>query len=347
VKILALESSCDESAVALFDSAVGVRFDLVHSQAALHGEYGGVVPDLASREHLRNFPALLKMLPADFDAAALDAIVVTRGPGLAGCLALGIAFAKALALAWAKPLAGGNHLRGHVFSPFIGTHAAAPAAFAENFAALLPHLALVVSGGNTLLVKLDVGGSIEILVQTVDDAAGEAFDKGAKLLGLPYPGGALIEKLARGGDPAKHVFPRGVCEKTDLRFSFSGLKTSIRRKLETLDDDTLDSELEDLCAGYQAAIIAQLLAKTRDALAHGGFASIGLSGGVANNAALRTALTKLAAKFALPFLAAEPRYTGDNAAMLAFAAFADPAFPAPTRDNWSLAFAPSLQITEP
>ncbi|MDR3228813.1 MAG: tRNA (adenosine(37)-N6)-threonylcarbamoyltransferase complex transferase subunit TsaD [Puniceicoccales bacterium] len=346
MNLLAVESSCDESALALFDSGVGVTGDWVHSQAALHGEYGGVVPDLASREHLRNFPALLRLLPAGFDPAALAAVVVTRGPGLAGCLALGIALAKALALAWGKPLGGVNHLRGHLFSPFIATHAAAPAAFAQNFSALLPHLALVVSGGNTLLVELAAGGRVSILAQTVDDAAGEAFDKGAKLLGLPYPGGALIEKLARDGDPAKHVFPRGVADKADPRFSFSGLKTSLRRKLETLGDAALAAALPDICAGYQDAIVGQLLAKTRAALAGHRFASLGLSGGVANNTVLRTAFARLAETAGLPFLAAAPCHSGDNAAMIAFAAFADAALPTPPERNWALSFAPSLTIAE-
>jgi N6-L-threonylcarbamoyladenine synthase len=385
VKILAIESSCDESAIALFNSATGVTADLVHSQAALHGEYGGVVPDLASREHLRNLPALLRQIEGTggggggtFAPEEADAIVVTRGPGLAGCLALGIAFAKALALAWDKPLGGVNHLRGHLYSPFIATHAAAPAAFRENLSALLPHLALVVSGGNTLLAELDVAGGVRVLAQTIDDAAGEAFDKGAKLLGLPYPGGALVEKLATGGDPRRFAFPRGISERGDWRFSFSGLKTALRYKVEALDDAALAAALPDICAGYQDAIVAQLAAKVRDALegvavAGGGggggggvtgsasagsvgrgvtggggrrYASVGLSGGVANNRAVRAAVAALAAKHGIPFLAAQPRHTGDNAAMIAFATFADPALPAPSRNNWSLAFAPSLPVTE-
>jgi N6-L-threonylcarbamoyladenine synthase len=346
--LLAIESSCDESGVALFDPEKGVVGDWVHSQVALHGEYGGVVPDLASREHLKNFPDLLRLLPlpTDFNPAALRAVAVTQGPGLAGCLALGIAFAKALALAWGKPLLPVNHLRGHLFSPFIGLHADAPADFRRNFARLLPHLALVVSGGNTLLVELDAAGRVAVLAQTVDDAAGEAFDKGAKLLGLPYPGGALIEKLAANGDPARHDFPRGIAEKSDPRFSFSGLKTSLRYKLEKLDDTALAVALPDICAGYQAAIIAQLVHKTRARLESRRYASLGLSGGVANNKSLRAAFDALARRHGVPLLAAQPRHSGDNAAMIAFAAFADTSLPAPTRANWRLAFAPSLTIDQ-
>ncbi|MDR2845309.1 MAG: tRNA (adenosine(37)-N6)-threonylcarbamoyltransferase complex transferase subunit TsaD [Puniceicoccales bacterium] len=345
--LLALESSCDESGVALFDPAHGLAGEWVNSQVALHGEYGGVVPDLASREHLKNFPELLRLLPSGFSPESLDAIAVTRGPGLAGCLALGIALAKALALAWQKPLVGVNHLRGHLFSPFIGLHAGAPAVFRDEFRRLLPHLGLLVSGGNTLLVELDAGGRATVLAQTVDDAAGEAFDKGAKLLGLPYPGGALIEKLARGGDPTRFDFPRGIPEKADPRLSFSGLKTSLRYKLEKLDDAALAAALPDLCAGYQAAIIGQLVAKTGACLERKRFASLGLSGGVANNQVLRGAVAALAARRGLPFFVAEPRHSGDNAAMIAFAAYADEALPVPSRGDWALSFAPALTVEQP
>jgi N6-L-threonylcarbamoyladenine synthase len=344
--LLAIESSCDESGLALFDPERGVIGDWVHSQVALHGEYGGVVPDLASREHLKNFPAHLHLLPPDFDPATLRAIAVTQGPGLAGCLALGLALAKALALAWDKPLLPVNHLRAHLLSPFIALHAEAPAAFRENFHRLLPHLGLVVSGGNPLLVELAATGTVTLLAQTVDDAAGEAFDKGAKLLGLPYPGGALIEKLAATGDPTRYDFPRGIAEKADPRLSFSGLKTSLRYKLEKLDDPALAAALPDICASYQAAIVGQLLAKTRARLEQRPFASIGLSGGVANNKTLRAAIETLARNRGLPCLAAQPRHSGDNAAMVAFAAFADAALPVPVRANWRLAFAPALTIDQ-
>ena len=197
MKIFAAESSCDESALAVFDSGRGVVAERVNTQIALHGQFGGVVPDLAAREHLANFPALLEDICRSVDPAEIDAVAVTRGPGLAGCLALGIAYARAVAAAWGKPIAAVNHLRGHLFSPFIPVHEEDPAAFPRRRAALFPHLGLVVSGGNTLLVSVDAECRVEILAQTVDDAAGEAFDKGAKLLGMPYPGGALIEKQAR------------------------------------------------------------------------------------------------------------------------------------------------------
>ncbi|MDR2513121.1 MAG: tRNA (adenosine(37)-N6)-threonylcarbamoyltransferase complex transferase subunit TsaD [Puniceicoccales bacterium] len=344
--LLAVESSCDESALALFDPAHGIRANLVHSQVALHGEYGGVVPDLARREHLKNLPGLLRLLPADFSTETLRAVAVTRGPGLAGCLALGIAFAKALAFVWDKPLIGINHLRGHLFSPFIALHGSEPKNFASAFAGLLPHFGVVVSGGNTLMVSLEAGGQVTVLAQTVDDAAGEAFDKGAKLLGLPYPGGSLIEKLALSGDPTRFDFPRGIAEKADPRLSFSGLKTSLRYRLEKLDDAVLSACLPDICAGYQASIIAQLLSKAQAQLAARPFASIGLSGGVANNQALRTAFAELAHRKRLPLLTAERTHSGDNAAMIAFAAYADAALPSPAQAAWHMGFQPSLRIDQ-
>ncbi len=342
--ILAIESSCDESAVALFDPARGVLCDAIHTSSAMHALYGGVVPDVAAREHLDKFPDLLRLLPEDFDPAAVDTVAVTRGPGLAGCLALGIAMAKALALAWGKPLRGVNHLRGHLWSPFIPLHSAGPADFRKRLAPLLPHLGVVVSGGNTLFVALEADGTVTVLAQTVDDAAGEAYDKGAKLLGLPYPGGALIEKLGAGGDPAKYDFPRGIPDKSDPRLSFSGLKTALRYRMEKMDDATLRAEMPHLCAGYQAAIIDQLTAKAAGVLRARPFASIGLSGGVANNKALRAAFADLAARRKKPLLIAEPRHTGDNAAMIAFAAWADPALSRAAPDDDALNFDPSLTI---
>ena len=233
--ILAIESSCDETAVALFDPSRGLAQEWIHSQIAIHERHGGVVPDLATREHLRALEPLLGLArEASGGFASIERIAVTQGPGLAGCLAIGLASAKALALALDRPLAGVNHLRGHVWSPFIATHAADPAGFDSVLRGLLPHLALVVSGGNTLLAVLREDRSIEILSSTRDDAAGEALDKGAKLLGLGYPGGPRVEKIAAGvetGLPGRidaYDFPRGLGPRGELDFSFSGLKTSIR-----------------------------------------------------------------------------------------------------------------------
>ncbi len=322
--ILALETSCDETALALFDPAHGLAGEWMHSQIALHAGHGGVVPDLATREHLRHLGPLLERARAEAGFGGITRIAVTHGPGLAGCLAIGTAAAKALALAWQVPLLGVNHLRGHAFSPFITLHAAEPAAFAARLDALLPHLGLIVSGGNTLLFILDRQRRLHVLATTRDDAAGEALDKGAKLLGLGYPGGPLIEKLATTGRADAYDFPRGLGPRRDLAFSFSGLKTSLRYQLEKMTPADIAARLPDLCASYQQAVIDALVRKTTFALERTSARSLGLSGGVAQNRPLRTALERLARERRVPLQLAEPRHTGDNAAMIAFAAWADP-----------------------
>jgi N6-L-threonylcarbamoyladenine synthase len=323
--ILALESSCDETAVALFDPARGLIGEWIHSQIAMHEKHGGVVPDLATREHLRTFAPLIARANRECDLSAVRTIAVTQGPGLAACLAMGVAAAKSLALTLRVPLVGVNHLRGHVWSPFISLHAQAPAEFNARLAALLPHLGLIVSGGNTLLFKLDASRRLAVLSSTRDDAAGEALDKGAKLLGLGYPGGPLIEKIATQGRGDAFAFPRGIGRRDELDFSFSGLKTSLRYLLEKMTSSEVESRQADLCASYQQAVIDALLRKTRAALRQGvgEYRSLGVSGGVANNRSLRVALESEARRTQISFFAAKPAHTGDNAAMIAFAAWAD------------------------
>ncbi len=322
--ILAVESSCDESALALFDPAVGLVGEWIHSQMEVHQDYGGVVPDIATREHLRTFAPMLTRVQAEHDLNRVTRIAVTCGPGLAGCLAIGVAAAKALCVALETELVGANHLRGHAWSPFIPVHAEAPAGFDARLAELLPHLGLIVSGGNTLLCKIDAQRTISVLSSTRDDAAGEALDKGAKLMGLAYPGGPLVEKLARSGDSAAFNFPRGIGRKADLDFSFSGLKTALRYQLEKMSPEEIETAKADLCASYQQAVIDALVRKTESAVRTDAFRSVGLSGGVANNASLRRALSESMQRRQLPLLAAEPKHTGDNAGMIAFAAWVDP-----------------------
>lgn len=321
--ILGIESSCDESALALFSPARGLAGEWISSQIDLHRLYGGVVPDLASREHLRNFPALCEAVKQEAGWDKISRIAVTNGPGLAGCLALGISLAKSLAVGRSVPLIGINHLRGHAFSPFIDLHREDPAGFQQRLRELTPHLGLLVSGGNTLLFSLREDGLIRLVAGTVDDAAGEALDKGAKLLGLGYPGGPMIEKLAREGDPAAFAFPRAFPQRAALKFSFSGLKTSLRYRLEKLSDAELKNVLPNLCASYQEAVVAALAGKTRQVLGAGGYRSVGLSGGVSNNRRLRQAIADMAQGLDVPFFIARPEHTGDNAAMIAFAAYAD------------------------
>jgi N6-L-threonylcarbamoyladenine synthase len=346
--ILALESSCDETALAVFDPSIGLRGEWVHSQIALHEKHGGVVPDLATREHLRTFAPLLERAQCELGASALSgvqALAVTHGPGLAACLAIGVAAAKSLALALRVPVVGVNHLRGHVWSPFIALHASDPLQFENKLAALLPHLGLIVSGGNTLLFTLDASRKLTVLSSTRDDAAGEALDKGAKLLGLGYPGGPLIERLAAGGRVDAFAFPRGIGRRDELDFSFSGLKTSLRYLLEKMSPTEVEAQRADLCASYQQAVVDALIRKTRAALRQGkgAYRSVGLSGGVANNRTLRAALETEARKTRVEFFAALPKHTGDNAAMIAFAAWADRAA-ADTQSGLGLRIEPSAGL---
>ena len=339
--ILGIESSCDESALALFDPATGLAGEWVHSQILKHQPYGGIVPDLASREHLDYFPLLLREVLSHYTPKKGDTVAVTTGPGLAGCLALGMAVAKSLALSQGLHMVGVNHLRGHAFSPFIELHGNDPGGFDASFSEHLPHLGLIVSGGNTVLFSISKERKITVLAGTVDDAAGEALDKGAKLLGMPYPGGPLVEKAALGGNRKAYDFPRAFPKKDDPRFSFSGLKTSLRYLLEKLDDEQLEAAMPDICASYQEAVVGALVRKTRHLLHDGSYRSLGLSGGVANNTRLREAFAGLADRSGLPVHIAKPKHTGDNAAMIAFAAYADPAgcvnSPATFNPSWELA----------
>ncbi len=342
--ILALESSCDETAVAAFDPAAGFVGEWVHSQIALHEAYGGVVPDLASREHLAHFGPLLQRALGPVRPGQVTQIAVTQGPGLAACLAMGLAAAKALALAWRVPVVGVNHLRAHAFSPFISLHAANPADFDAELARFLPHLGLLVSGGNTALFSIDEARRITLLASTMDDAAGEALDKGAKLLGLGYPGGPQVEKLAVAGNPAAFAFPKAVAQRSTLEFSFSGLKTSLRYQLEKMSPAEVGARKADLCASYQAAVFDALVRKSRLALERGAYRSFGLSGGVANNRTLQALLEKVAQGQNLPFFRALPKHTGDNAGMIAFAAGVERETGGLCQGGLGMEIAPSLPL---
>ncbi len=343
--ILALESSCDETAVALFDPTQGLVGEWVHSQISLHETYGGVVPELASREHLQYFGPLLQRALALAPSGAITRIAVTNGPGLAACLAMGLAAAKSLGLAWGVPVVGVNHLRAHAFSPFIGLHTASPAAFDAGFAQLLPHLGLLVSGGNTALFTIDEQRRIRLLASTMDDAAGEALDKGAKLMGLGYPGGPQVEKLAATGQATAFQFPKAVAQRASLEFSFSGLKTSLRYQLEKMTPAVIERRRADLCASYQRAVFESLARKSKLALERGGYRSFGLSGGVANNRTLQGELEKLARQQGVTFCRAQPQHTGDNAGMIGFAAWAEREAGGVNAAGYALEIAPSLPLS--
>lgn len=347
-RILAIESSCDESAVAIFDSRGGVLTNLVHTQIDLHALYGGVVPDLASSEHLKKLPHLLESVlkSEGFEAEKIDKIVCTSGPGLANCLAMGISCASALALCLGKPLFGANHLRGHAYSPFIAEHAKNPGDFERlYFEELLPHLGLLVSGGNSILFEISSDGEMRTLCETLDDAAGEALDKGAKLLGMPYPGAPMLEKAALGGDRKKFPFPKGSARKPDEDpdFSFSGLKTSLRYFLERRGG--AGDDLADICASYQYAVFEQLRRRVEYFLKLRKYKSFGLSGGVANNLTLRASLQDSARRARCKFIPAEKKYCGDNAAMIAFASWIDPSSLVEA-DNGALSLEPASPLAQ-
>ncbi len=326
VMIIGIESSCDESSLAIFDRESGVLWNDTYSQIVLHSAYGGVVPELAAREHVKTFPILVDRLMKRFKAKDIDHLAVTTEPGLPGCLAIGRAVANALSVFWKKPVVPINHLDGHLFSPFIEIHSAYGRTFKNILRTFLPHLSLLVSGGNTCLQILFPDGQVKVLAKTQDDAAGEAFDKGAKLLGFPYPGGRLIEQFARSGDPNRYHFPRAYHNVDELKFSFSGLKTSLRYFLEKEDDLSFERDKSDICASYQEAIIDALVKKVEPCITHT-IKSFGICGGVSNNQALCERFREICNKHSLPFLLPKREYTGDNAAMIAFVSYIREIFP--------------------
>ena len=306
MSILGIESSCDETAIAIVsgngDDLV-IEKNLIASQAALHAKYGGVVPEVAAREHIDAIFPLLIAAGIPRDGSGIDAIAVTSGPGLVPALRVGVELAKTLAWAWGKPLVGVNHLEGHLYSTFKAIE--------------FPALALLVSGGHTEIVFLKDHGVYERVGATRDDAAGEAFDKVAKLLGLGYPGGPAVSKSAEGGDPFAIAFPRPMMESGDFDFSFSGLKTAVAvRRRENPDD-----RVADVCASFQAAVVEVLVAKTMRAAEKFQPRCLILAGGVSANRALRASLEGQAKACGYPILFPDLALTGDNAAMIAAAGY--------------------------
>jgi N6-L-threonylcarbamoyladenine synthase len=299
--ILGIETSCDETAAAVVTAHGEVRSNVVASQAALHARYGGVVPEVASRRHLELVAPVIREALAEGGARLDDVerVAVTRGPGLIGALLVGLSAAKALAWARGLPLVPVNHLHGHVASLFLGADPIEP-----------PFVCLLASGGHTLLLDVRTHAEYRTLGTTLDDAAGEAFDKGARLLGLGYPGGAEIDRLARAGDPEAFRFP--VARVPGLDFSFSGLKTALLYAVRELSAEELERRRADLAASYQRAIVRALVQRTREAAERSGPAQVAVVGGVAANSELRSALAE--ATFAPLALCT------DNAAMIASAA---------------------------
>jgi N6-L-threonylcarbamoyladenine synthase len=327
--VLGFESSCDETGVALVNAAgAGVPTLLaaaLHSQIAMHQAYGGVVPELASRDHIRRVIPLTKevLAQSNIAQAAIDYVAYTRGPGLAGALLVGAGAACAMAAAWGKPVIGVHHLEGHLLSPFLS---ADPPEF--------PFVALLVSGGHTQLMRVDGVGQYQMLGETIDDAAGEAFDKSAKLLGLGYPGGPALAKLAEQGDPLAYKLPRPLLHSGDLDFSFAGLKTAVLTQVKRLVQDVpegarvradlllnlKEQQRADLAASTQAAITEVLVKKSLKAIEQTGLKRLVVAGGVGANASLRQQLNAACAKRHVRVHYPELHLCTDNGAMIALAA---------------------------
>jgi N6-L-threonylcarbamoyladenine synthase len=304
--LLAIETSCDETAIAVLRGRQLLASE-VASQVAVHQPYGGVVPEVASRHHLQRAPQLLAraVATAGISLGEIDAFAATSGPGLASSLMVGASFAKGLALGFGKRYLAINHLEGHLLSPFF-----------ESDGEIAPNVSLIVSGGHTLLIEVNRVGDYRILGRTVDDAAGEAFDKVAKMLGLAYPGGPEIERCAEGGDPARFPLPRSMINSGDANFSFSGLKTAVRYLLPKVSAD----DQPDLCASFQRAVIDVLVAKTIAAARASARSLVTVSGGVSCNGELRRQMSLGCARAGLEVRFAAPALCTDNAAMIAFAA---------------------------
>ena len=313
--VLGIESSCDETGVALVRTREGAVPELLgqalHSQIAMHADYGGVVPELASRDHIRRIIPLANqaLAQAGQALAAIDVVAYTRGPGLAGALLVGAGVACALGAALRKPVLGVHHLEGHLLSPFLS---ADPPEF--------PFVALLVSGGHTQLMRVDGVGQYELLGETIDDAAGEAFDKSAKLLGLGYPGGPALARLADFGDATSFKLPRPLLHSGDLDFSFAGLKTAVLTQARKFEGSPCEQQRADLAASTQAAIVEVLVKKSLKALAQTGLNRLVVAGGVGANAALREQLNAACAARGARVHYPELALCTDNGAMIALAA---------------------------
>jgi len=306
--VLGIESSCDETGVALFDTEAGLLGHALHSQVGLHAEYGGVVPELASRDHVRKALPLLRSLldQSGLNAKNINGVAYTAGPGLIGALMAGASIGRSLAWSWGVPAVGVHHMEGHLLAPMLETPAPA-----------FPFVALLVSGGHTMLVRVDGVGAYRILGDTLDDAAGEAFDKTAKLLGLEYPGGPLLAQLATQGDPDRFHFPRPMTGRPGLDFSFSGLKTFALTTFQAHGDD--QQTCADIARAFEDAVVDTMVIKCRRALRQSGISRLVVAGGVGANLALREGLDALVDELAGEVFYPRLEFCTDNGAMIAYA----------------------------
>ncbi len=349
MRVLGIETSCDETGVAVYDSERGLLADALYSQVAMHAEYGGVIPELASRDHVRKtLPMIREVLAqAGVEHGDIDGIAYTAGPGLMGALLVGAALGRSLAMAWGVPAIGIHHMEGHLLAPML-----------EEDPPRFPFVALLVSGGHTQLVEVKGIGQYRLLGESLDDAAGEAFDKVAKMLGLDYPGGPRVAALAERGQAGRFVFPRPMTNRPGLDFSFSGLKTYVRNTLaeeteqvlargEALDEQTR----ADIALAFEEAVVQTLLIKCRRALQQTGMQSLVIAGGVSANTRLRAALGEMATKQGARLYYAQLRFCTDNGAMIAFAgcqrlaAGQEDDLQIVTRPRWSLESLPPIDDT--
>ena len=312
MKVLGIETSCDETGVAVYDTALGLRAHALYSQIALHAEYGGVVPELASRDHVRKLLPLIRqtLAEAGMSIDELDGVAYTAGPGLVGALLVGAGVARALAWALERPAVAVHHMEGHLLAPLMEVDP-------QNGPIEPPFVALLVSGGHTQLIAVEAIGRYRLLGETLDDAAGEAFDKTAKLMGLPYPGGPQLAKLAEQGRPGAYKFSRPMTDRPGLDFSFSGLKTQVL--LAWQNSDRSDSTRADIARGFEDAVVETLAIKCARALDAAHCESLIVAGGVGANRRLRARLAEMAAQRGGRVSFPRPEFCTDNGAMIAFA----------------------------
>ncbi|MEK7094803.1 MAG: tRNA (adenosine(37)-N6)-threonylcarbamoyltransferase complex transferase subunit TsaD [Patescibacteria group bacterium] len=343
MRILAIETSCDETAVALISNDGGrflVEESLVSSQIATHAKYGGVVPEVAARLHVKVLPRMIEVL-TNWKSTGIDAVAVTAGPGLATSLRVGIETAKALTVSWGVPLVPVDHIEGHIFANFL---VSPDSKFLNSSIPQFPALCLVVSGGHTELVLMKSFGEYEIIGRTRDDAAGECFDKSAALLGLPYPGGPEISCAAENGRRYAYELPRPMIDSPDFDFSFSGLKTAMKRLVEDVSFERNDNTIADASASFEESVVDVLISKTRRAAETYSVASILLCGGVAANKRLRERLVASFQNTSVVVMIPELKYAGDNAAMIGAAGLMRLGFGQTAADPYSVDAYPSHQI---
>ncbi|AHY09309.1 tRNA (adenosine(37)-N6)-threonylcarbamoyltransferase complex transferase subunit TsaD [Serratia plymuthica] len=337
MRVLGIETSCDETGIAVYDDQTGLLANQLYSQVKLHADYGGVVPELASRDHVRKTVPLIQaaLKEANLTAADIDGVAYTAGPGLVGALLVGATIGRALAFAWNVPAVPVHHMEGHLLAPMLEDN---PPAF--------PFVALLVSGGHTQLISVTGIGQYELLGESIDDAAGEAFDKTAKLLGLDYPGGPMLSKMAQQGAAGRFTFPRPMTDRPGLDFSFSGLKTFAANTIRSNGND--DQTSADIARAFEDAVVDTLAIKCKRALEQTGFKRLVMAGGVSANRTLRSKMAEMMHKRGGEVFYARPEFCTDNGAMIAYAGLvrlksgANPELSVSVRPRWPLAELPAV-----